>query len=286
MLTVDIRAKGQMIYRTIQGDRVHALEFGTFGLNGTIGRRAIDCALETGYRHIDTAIRYGNEVEVGQAIASSGLPREEIFLTTKIWFSDVAPAVVRARMRESLDRLKTKYVDLVLIHWPNREYDLGQTLRAMAEIKTKGLARQIGVANFPTTLMRACFEDHRTEIFTNQVEYHPYLNQDRVYEFCRSNGMLLTAYLPLGREAVNEDPVLQEIGSNHGKTAAQVSLRWSFQQPNVAAIPRSSKPEHIRANFDVFDFALSADEMTRISALSCGRRIVNVEWAPEWDSPT
>ncbi|WP_137389664.1 aldo/keto reductase [Rhodoligotrophos defluvii] len=272
-----------MIYRTIKNTRIPALGFGTFGLNGAEGLAAIECALETGYRHIDAAIRYGNEAEVGQAIASSRVPREEIFLTTKIWYGDLTPQVIFDSTRESLDRLKTDFVDLLLIHWPSPDMDLGRVLDALAELQSEGLARNIGVANFPTALMRACVEDHGADLLTNQVEYHPFLNQSAVYDLCRRYGMLLTAYLPLARGAVMDDPVLQEIAESHGKSAAQVTLRWLLQQADVAAIPRSSKPEHIRSNFDVFDFALSEEEMARIGALRGGGRIVNVEWAPEWD---
>lgn len=273
-----------MIYRTIKGVRVPALGFGTFGLTREAGRDAILDALATGYRHIDTAIRYDNEVEVGHAIAASGVPREEIFLTSKIWFTDLAYDAVLKRARESLERLKTGYIDLLLIHWPNRAIDLGQTLKAFVELKAEGLTRQIGVANFTTALMRACVEEHRVDLFTNQVEYHPYLDQTPVYRLCRRYGMLMTAYLPLARGRVANDPVLADIGRRHGKSAAQVALRWLLQQEDVAAIPRSAKPEHIRENFDIFDFSLDEEDMARIGALRADGRIVNVEWAPQWDA--
>ena len=274
-----------MIFRSIRGTRIPALGFGTFGLTGPEGEAAIEYALEVGYRHLDAAIRYGNEVEVGRAIRTSGIAREDIFLTGKIWFTDLADGTLQRHAQESLDRLATDHVDLLLIHWPNEAIDLAETLRALGAVKAAGRARHIGVANFPTALMRRCVEELGAELFTNQVEYHPFLDQDTVLGLCRRYGMLLTAYIPLARGAVAHDPVLAEIGAAHGKTAAQVALRWLLQQPDVAAIPRSGRRERIRENFDVFDFALSGEEMRRIDALRGDRRIVNVDWAPQWDPP-
>lgn len=273
-----------IIRRMVKNIEVPALGFGTFELTGADGRGAIECALETGYRHVDTAIRYGNEVEVGQAIAASGLLRSEIFLTSKIWHTELTPDALRRQASESLERLGTDYLDLLLIHWPNAEIDLRQSLDAMSDLRERKLVHSIGVANFPTALTRQAVETCGADLLTNQVEYHPLLDQGPVMSACRRYGMLLTAYLPLARGAVTTIPELETIGSSHGKTAAQVGLRWLIQQPEVVAIPRSARAERIRENFDIFDFELDADEMARIDALRGGRRFVDVPWAPVWDA--
>lgn len=273
-----------MIYRTAKGITMPALGLGTFELTGDAGISSIRSAIEYGYRHIDTAIRYGNEAEVGQAIRESGVARDEIFVTTKIWFDSLAPATVHQRIGESLDRLQMDYVDLLLIHWPGTEVPLEDTLAAFADVRAKGQTRSIGVSNFTTALLDEAISLHGAELVANQVEYHPFLAQPKVLPAVRDAGMIFTAYLPLARGAVFKDEVIQEIGRRHGKSAAQVSLRWLLQQDCVAAIPRSSKIENIRSNFDIFDFELDDAEMARIAGLDRQERMVDFDWSPDWDT--
>ncbi|MAZ15064.1 MAG: 2,5-didehydrogluconate reductase [Ahrensia sp.] len=273
-----------MIYRTAKGITMPALGLGTFELTGAEGVASIRSAIEYGYRHIDTAIRYGNEAEVGQAIRESGIPRDEIFVTTKIWFDSLAPETVHKRIGESLERLQMDQVDLLLVHWPGTEVPMGETLAAFAEVRAAGQTRSIGVSNFTTALLDEAINVHGTEPVTNQIEYHPLLAQPKLLSALRNAGMILTAYLPLARGAVFKEEVIQEIGRRHGKSAAQVSLRWLLQQDGVAAIPRSSKIENIRSNFDIFDFELDEAEMAQIAGLDRQERMVDFDWSPEWDT--
>ncbi len=262
-----------------------ALGFGTWALRDDAGRRAVLCALETGYRHVDTAEMYGNEKPVGDALRRSDVPREDVFLVTKVSQDHLDASGVRHALRGSLDRLQTDYVDLLLIHWPSTTgVPLAETLGTMAELRAEGRVRHVGVSNFTVALLEEAQRVSPVPIFCNQVEYHPYLSQQPVLECCRAGGILLVAYCPLARGRVFQDTVLQEIGQGHGKTAGQVTLRWLLQQPGVGAIPRSGSAEHIHENFDVFDFELSEEEMQRIFELHHGERYIGGSAAPEWDT--
>lgn len=272
-----------MLVKSVCGLNVPAIGLGTFGLTGNEGEAAIRAALEMGYRHLDTAIRYGNEREVGAAIRASGLNRGELFVTTKIWPTDLAPDMVRRRVDESLERLGLDHVDLLLVHWPSKEVPLDETLSAFAEAREAGKTTAIGVSNFNTALLADALDRHGAELVTNQVEYHPYLAQPKLLPALRAAGMLMTAYLPLARGAVFDDEILAEIGRRHGKSPGQVTLRWLVQQENVLAIPRSSKLANMRANIDIFDFELSDPEMAAIHGLDRQARQVEMEWAPQWD---
>ncbi len=272
-----------MIYRTAKGITMPALGLGTFELTGDQGIAAIRSAIEYGYRHIDTAIRYGNEAEVGQAIRESGVPRDEMFVTTKIWYDSLAPETVHQRIAESLDRLSMDYVDLLLVHWPSTSIPLQDTLKAFGEVRAAGQTRGIGVSNFTAALLDEAINVHGAELVTNQIEYHPFLTQPKLLPMLRNAKMILTAYLPLARAAVFKEDIIQDIGRRHGKSAAQVTLRWHLQQDSVAAIPRSSRIENIRSNFDIFDFELNENEMFQIGKLDRQQRIVDFEWSPEWD---
>lgn len=254
-----------MIYVPVKGERVPALGFGTWRLSGEACREAVEDALSIGYRHIDTAQMYGNEAEVGAAIQAAGVDRREVFLTTKIWPDNLAAEDVRRTSEESLRRLKTDYVDLLLIHWPNERVPLEETLDAMMELQREGKTHHIGVSNFSPDLFRQAVA--HAPIFCNQVEYNPFVPQQALLELARLEDALLTAYRPLARGEVLSEPTLREIGARHGKNPAQVALRWLLQQENVAAIPKAARPEHRRSNFDIFDFELSEDEMRRISSI-------------------
>ncbi len=273
-----------MIYRLVKGATVPALGFGTFKLRGAEGIAAIRYALDLGYRHIDTAIRYENEDEVGQALAESGLDRSDIFLTTKLRHVDLADGDVQARTTESLQRLRTDYVDLLLMHWPHNEIPFAETWRALCEVRAKGQAHYLGVSNFPAALMRQAVEECGADLLTNQIEYHPFLSQTAVMDFARAHDILVTAAVPLARGAINDEPVLRRLAEEHRKTPAQITLRWLLQQDQVVAIPKSGQRDKIRENFELFDFSLTAAEMAAIDALRGNLRLVNPTWAPQWDA--
>jgi 2,5-diketo-D-gluconate reductase B len=270
-----------MIYETIQGDDVPALGFGTYKITGPACREAVAHALEIGYRHIDTAQMYNNEREVGQGLDDAAVDRDDVFLTTKIWHSNLHPSEVRRTTEASLRKLGTDYVDLLLIHWPNDAVPLEATLDAMLALREAGKTRHIGVSNFTPSLVRQAL-DH-APIFANQVEYHPFLSQDALLDLAREHDFMLTAYQPIARGTVADDETLQAIAAAHGKSPVQVTLRWLLQQDKVTAIPKAASAEHRKANFDVFDFELSADEMKRIHSLARGERRVNPGIAPAWE---
>jgi diketogulonate reductase-like aldo/keto reductase len=253
-------------YQTVKGEEVPSLGLGTWRLSGRECRRSVRRALELGYRHVDTARMYRNEREVGEGMRDSGVPRGEVFLVTKVWPSDFRHDAVLRAARDSLGQLGTEYVDLLLMHWPNPDVPLGETLGAMRELQEAGGVRHIGVSNFSPALV----EEARgyAEIFCNQVEYNPFNGQKALVRQARELDYLLTAYSPVARGAVNKDATLREIGERHGKTPGQVALRWLVQQEKVAAIPKAASEENLKGNLDIFDFQLSDEEMDHIFALS------------------
>ena len=263
---------------------IPAIGLGTWDPRGATARQMVQAALEAGYRHIDTAQAYGNETEVGEAIRASRVPREEIFLTTKVWWDRLRGGELQRSVEESLQRLGMPRADLVLIHWPNDTVPLNESMAALCDVKSRGLTRHIGVSNFPVKLLDAAVAHADEPIVCNQVEYHPFIDQSKLLAACDRHGIVLTAYSPLARGRVFRDPVLREIAAAHGKSPGQVAIRWLVQQPNVAAIPRSSNPANAAANIDVLDFALSREEMTRIAKLAePAGRVVQPAWAPAWD---
>jgi 2,5-diketo-D-gluconate reductase B len=253
-----------MEHQTIKGEKVPSLGLGTYRLTGEACVRAVGRALSMGYRHLDTAQMYGNEAEVGRGIEDSGVERGEIFLTTKVWPSDFAHDRVKTKTRESLKKLRTDYVDLLLKHWPG-DVPLGETLGAMRELQEEGSVLHIGVSNFSPSLVEEAAG--HAEVFCNQVQYHPYRIQDALLDQAQEMDYLLTAYTPLSRGGVQGDATLKEIGEAHEKTATQVALRWLVQQEKVSAIPKATGEEHLSENLDVFDFELSEEEMDRIFSL-------------------
>jgi len=269
-----------MEYVEVQGARVPALGLGTWLMTGRECENAVRTALDLGYRHLDTAQIYGNEVDVGRAIEAARVPREELWLTTKIDRARLRRDDVLRTTRESLARLRTDHVDLLLIHWPNPDVPLEETLDAMSQLKAEGAARHLGVSNFPPSLLKRALSI--TPLFCNQVEYHPFLDQRRLHALSAEHDLLLTAYSPLARGEVMSSKVLQQIGKRHGKTPAQVALRWLLQQERVAAIPKALKHEHLVSNLDIFDFELGHDEMRQIGQLQGNRRLISPEFAPHW----
>jgi 2,5-diketo-D-gluconate reductase B len=273
-----------MLYVEVQAVRMPALGFGTFRLEGRTARRMVGYALELGYRHIDTAQMYGNEADVGEAIAASGVAREQIWLTTKIWPDNFRDGALQRAAEASVRRLKT-VPDLLLLHWPNPNVPRAETIRALNDARRRGLTRHIGISNSPVALIRESVAASEAPLLTDQVEYHPYLSQRPVLEELRRQGMTLTAYSPLARGDLFADPVLRRIGEPHGKNPGQVALRWLLQQDGVAAIPRSSREAHAKANFEIFNFSLSEAEMAEIFTLARpgGRLISPGGMAPSWD---
>jgi 2,5-diketo-D-gluconate reductase B len=271
-------------YIDVKAARVPALGLGTWQLGGRVCFDAVRHALDLGYRHIDTAQMYGNETEVGWAVRESGLARDQIFLTTKLAPGNYAAAAVKRSTEESLRRLATDHVDLLLIHWPTGEAPLCETLSALAALRNAGKTRFIGVSNFNVALLDDAISTHGADLLCNQIEYHPYLSQRAVSAAVRRHGMMLTAYSPLARGRVQRDPVLTKIGALYGKSATQVALRWLLDQDGVVAIPKASSRAHLAANIAVFDFALSAADRAAIDALRDGYRVVDpAGWAPDWD---
>src|SRR5262249_51366922 len=242
-------------------------------------------ALKLGYRHIDTARKYGSERGVGEGMRTAGVPRNEIFLTTKVSHEYLRSDDFARSVDESLRTLNVDYVDLLLVHWPNPELPLEQPIAALAKAKRQGLARHIGVANFNIALLDQAIRLCPEPLVTLQAEYHPQLDQARLTQACRKRGLIFTAYCPLGRGRLRHDPVPADIAARKGRTFAQIALRWLIQHGNIVPIPRSSNPGRMAENLDVFGFVLTADEMERIAALKRrDGRIANPSGrVPAWD---
>ena len=265
------------------GAKIPAIGLGTWELRGRACARLVEQALRLGYRHIDTAQIYDNEREVGEGVRSSGVKRDEIFVTTKVWTSHFAPNDLERSAKESLARLRLTEVDLLLLHWPNPQVPLVETLGALARVKQLGLCRHIGVSNFTVALIDEAVAACPEPLVCDQVEYHPYLDQTKVKEACIRQGMAIVAYSPIAKGRVRNDRALARIGDRYRKSAAQVCLRWLVQQ-NVAAIPRTSKLERLSENIDIFDFELFEPDMAEISAMgSAAGRFTNYGFAPKWD---
>jgi len=265
------------------GARVPAIGLGTWDLRGRTCARAVEQALRLGYRHIDTAEIYDNEREVGEGLRASGLRRSDVFITTKIWSSHLAPRELERATKESLVRLRLSEVDLLLIHWPNPQIPLAETIPALCRMKSAGFARHIGVSNFNVALIEDAARLSGEPLVTNQIEWHPFLDQSKLGEACRRHGLSVTAYCPLARGRAAGAPALATIGLHYRKTAAQVSLRFLLQEGAIV-IPRTAKVERLSENLDVFDFELNDAEMDEIRTLAGPRsRIVTMGGASQWD---
>jgi 2,5-diketo-D-gluconate reductase B len=267
---------------------IPAIGLGTSNFEGgdkTVTGEAVATALELGYRHIDTAWKYGSEGAVGEGMRASGVPRGEIFLCTKVSHEYLRAADFARSVDESLANLGVDYVDLLLVHWPNAAIPPQETMGALAKAKRDGLARHIGVANFNIALLDQAIALCPEPLVNLQGEGHPYIDTTKIVEACRARGIVFTAYCPLGRGRLFSDPVLAEIAKAKGRTVAQVALRWLVQRGNIVPIPRSSNPGRLAENLDVFGFTLSDGEMARIGTLKrADRRIANpVGRAPVWD---
>lgn len=267
------------------GAKIPVLGFGTWPMRGDECRNAVAEGLRAGYRHIDTAQGYANETEVGEAIRASGIPRDDIFITTKIRTDWQSRDRLQASVEESLAKLGVDVVDLVLIHWPYPPVPVEEAIPELCAAKRRGLTRHIGVSNFTIALLDRAIAVTSEPLVTNQVEYHPFLDQRKIVAATLKDGLAVTAYCPLARGRVIGDPLLESIARAHGKTVGQVALRWLIQKPNTIAIPKAAHPERIRENIDIFDFNLSPAEMVAIDDLrSRNLRLVNEPaWVPAWD---
>jgi diketogulonate reductase-like aldo/keto reductase len=264
------------------GANIPAIGLGTWELRGRTCARVVSRRCGSLFRHIDTAQAYENEREVGEGLRASRIRRDDVFVTTKIWTTHFAPNDLERSTKESLTAAALE-VDLLLLHWPNPQVPLSETLGALAHVRQLGMARHIGVSNFTVALIDEAVATCPEPLVCDQVEYHPYLDQTKVKEACARHGMAVVAYSPIAKGRIKTDPALAAIGKTHGKTPAQVCLRWLVQQ-NVAAIPRTSKIERLSENIEIFDFVLSDDEMDRISGLgSASGRLTDYGFAPKWD---
>lgn len=269
------------------GAAIPALGLGTWTLKGRACTELVEHALARGYRHVDTAASYHNETDVGAGLRAAGLARNEVFVTTKVWWTELAADDFMRSTQASLTRLGLDQVDLLLIHWPNAQIPLEETIGALNRTRAEGLARNIGVSNFPTALLARALAASEAPLVANQVENHPYLDQRKVYQACRAAGMAMISYCPLYRGGpLFEEPVVKAAAQAHGKTPAQIVLRWHVQQDGVVAIPRTTRAERLEENAAIFDFTLTDAEMAAISTLrSQGQRICDYDFSPQWDTP-
>ena len=261
------------------------LGLGTWPMVGEECTRAVLQALELGYRHVDTAAAYQNEDAVGRALVETNVPREDIHVTSKVWWDKLAPDDMRQSFDNTLRALRSEYVDLFLIHWPGKGGDLARSIETLVSLKEQGRARNIGVANFPLPLLRQVVEGMGAPLAAIQVEYHVTLGQRNLLQFARDHEMALTAYSPLMRNKAHEIPELVRIAEKHGVLPTQVALKWLLDQPNVAAIPKASSRKNQSSNLASFDVQLDDEDRALIATLPKDQRVVSPEYAPQWDPP-
>ncbi|MGH6726672.1 MAG: aldo/keto reductase [Pseudolabrys sp.] len=267
------------------GCRIPMIGFGTMTLKGDICVQAVKTALQLGYRHIDTAWFYGNEKEVGEGLRQSGIKREDIFLCTKVRETHLEPEKFRQSLGESLANLQLPWVDLLLIHWNNKDIPFNTSIGALCQAKKDGKAKHVGVANFSAKMLDEAWAATSEPLVCNQIEVHPFIDQDKVLAASKKHGMAVVAYVPIARGKVPGAEVLEKIGKTHGKSAAQVSLRYLVQL-GCCSIPRTATPAHMKQNLEVFDFKLSDAEMAELKKLNAtNMRVVNPPHAPVWDTP-
>ena len=278
-------AAGPIASVSANGAKIPLLGLGTWDLRGRTCVRLVEQALRLGYCHIDTAEMYDNEREVGEGLHASGIKRGDVFVTTKVWPSHFAPRELERAARESLARLRLREVDLLLLHWPNPQIPLADTLGALCKVKREGLTRHIGGSNFTVKLLAEAVRLSTEPLVCDQIECHPFLDQSKVIGACRKHDIAVVAYSPIARGSARNDKLLARIGAAHGKTAAQVCLRYLVQQ-DIVVIPRTSKEQRLSENAAIFDFALSAAEMREIAALARrDGRIVDWSYSgrSQWD---
>lgn len=267
-----------------QGIVMPALGFGTFRLTGETCQAAVESALGLGFRHIDTAEMYGNEAAVGAGIAASGVRRDALHVTTKVWHANLAPDAIRRSFDASLEKLGLDYVDLYMVHWPSPGMNLASVFETLLQLRAAGRTRAIGVCNFTVALLREAVERIGAPVACNQVEYHVFLDQTKLLDYLRQKSIPLVAYAPMAQGRVADSPELAAIGARHGATAAQVALKYLLDQDGVAAIPKAARPESQKANLAALDIALDDVDRRAIAALPKDQRFVNPPFAPTWDS--
>lgn len=268
------------------GARIPALGLGTWQLRGATCRDMVRDALDHGYTHVDTAIMYENETQVGEGIAASSRSRDDVFLTTKVWPDDAGDGDLQRALEGSLQRLGTDRVDLVLVHWPSKSIPFAETARALDDVVARGMAVNVGVSNFTVAQVEEAVRECPRPLACNQVEHHPYLDQRRVRRVMDAHGLALVGYCPLFRGGpLFAEPAVQAAAEAHGRSPAQIVLRWHVQSGCVA-IPKTATPSRMRENIDVFDFALSDDEMAAITGLTArNERLCDYAFSPQWDEP-
>ncbi|MBS3793606.1 MAG: aldo/keto reductase [Candidatus Thorarchaeota archaeon] len=237
-------------------------------------------ALESGYRHIDTAQFYGNEDFVGKGIKQSSVPRDEIFLGTKVWINSLSPEKVKESTEESLERLQLDYIDVLYVHWPAGEYEPRSTLTAFEELVEEGIVRNIGVSNFTPDLLDEALKHTEKEIIANQVEMHPWLQQEEMRKYLQNHNMKLVAYSPLARGAIMENETLREIADKHNVTPAQISLAWLLSYDVVHPIPKATSERHIKENYEVLDIQLDQADIDAIEGIETRKRLISPSFAP------
>ena len=267
------------------GAQIPALGLGTWQLKDETATRIVREAIAGGYRHIDTARMYDNEAAVGRGIAQAPVPRGDVFLTTKIWPTDHGKKELTAAAEDSVKTLGVDHVDLLLLHWPSKDVPLEETIAALNAVRARGLTRHIGVSNFNRALLDEAVRHSDAPLVTNQVEYHPFLDQSTLLSGLREHGMSLTSYCPIAKGDVVGNPVLKDIAARHGVSEVQITLAWHVAQDKVIAIPRSSKIERVMQSLAALDLTLSDEEMTAITALGSaeGRMVHMPDFAPKWD---
>ena len=269
---------------TRNGLDLPCIGLGTWPMTGDECTRAVHQALELGYRHIDTATAYANETAVGQALRDSSVPREQIHLTTKVWWDRLEPKAMRRSLEDSLRALGTEQVDLFHIHWPGKDWDLARSIETLVALREEGKARCIGVANFPLGLLRRVVEELGAPLSAIQVEYHVLLNQQPLLDYARQHDLLLTAYTPLARGRAAEQAVIREIARKHGVLPSQVALKWLLDQQGVAVIPKASSRENQLANLAALQVRLDDADRALIAGLPKDQRVVSPDFAPDWNS--
>ena len=269
---------------TRNGLALPAIGLGTWPMIGSECTQAVRQALELGYRHIDTATAYDNEAAVGQALRESDVPREQIHLTTKVWWDRLTPKAMRQSLEDSLRALGTEQVDLFHIHWPSQDWDLARSIETLVALRDEGKARSIGVANFPLGLLRQVVETLGAPLSAIQVEYHVLLGQQPLLDYARRHDLLLTAYTPLVRGQAAAQPVIQAIARKHGVLPSQVALKWLLDQDGVAVIPKAGSRENQLANLAASNVQLDDEDRAAIAGLPKDQRVVSPAFAPDWNS--
>jgi len=267
------------------GADIPAIGLGTWELRGEQCAELVSVALQNGYTHVDTAQMYQNEAEVGEGIRASGIDRDSLFVTTKVWPDNFSSVDFARAVDERLELLDCGAVDLLLLHWPSRSVPLAETIAALNKAKRAGLCRHIGISNFTVKQIDEAVALSDEPLVCNQVEFHPLINQDKVRAACVRHGLAVTAYCPIARNKVADEPVIREIAERHDASPAQIALAWLAGLGDVISIPRSSKPERLADNLKALQISLSRQEMAEISALgSRNIRLVDPENVkPDWD---